>query len=202
MRHIILLMTCLIMLPVGAGAGELFRWVDENGKVHYGDAPPAKAAKVERKKFGGNVEQNEELSYEARRAQQNFPVVLYVGETCIEPCIHARALLKKRGVPFSEKMLRTKTEIDEFYKLSGSYDSPTLAVGKKYLKGFQDSAWNTELDVAGYPKTATYRQRIAPPPAEPQNPPPAEGQPANGQPAANDQTRAEGQAAPAATPAQ
>ena len=178
MRHLVLLLACLVALPVGAGAGELFRWVDENGKVHYGDAPPASGAKVERKKLGGNVEQNEEISYEARRAQQNFPVTLYVGESCAEPCIHARVLLRNRGIPFSEKMLKTKPEIDEFYKLSGSYDSPTLAVGKKYLKGFLESAWNIELDVAGYPKTATYRQRIAPLPKS------SEGQAAPAEPAA------------------
>lgn len=193
MKHAVLLLACLAAIPMNVDAGELFRWVDENGKVHYGDAPPASAAKVERKKIAGAVEQNEDISYEARRAQQNFPVTLYVGEGCVEPCIQGRALLRKRGVPFSEKMLKTKAEIEAFQKISGSSDSPTLAVGKTYLKGFMESSWNSELDVAGYPKTATYRQRAA----SPAKPPSPDTKPAEGAPVENQATPTE-QAAPVA----
>ena len=169
MKRIVLLLTVLAIMPVQAG--EVFRWVDKNGKVHYGDVPPA-AAQAERRKLGDSVEQGEDISFEARRAQQNFPVTLYVSDTCTEPCTQARNLLRKRGVPYSETMFKTKTEIDAFQKLSGSVDAPTLMVGKTYLGGFSESKWNRELDVAGYPKTATYRQRIAPPP----KPPATEGQ--------------------------
>lgn len=163
MKYIALLLVVVAVTWSSAQAGEIMRWVDENGKVHYGDAPPPKA-KVERKQFGGKVEQSEDIPYEAMRAQQNFPVILYVSEQCVEPCIRARLLLRNRGVPFSEKVLRTKTEIEEFQKVSGSADSPTLAVGKTYLGGFFEGRWNSELDLAGYPKTATYRQRTAPAP--------------------------------------
>ena len=163
MKRIVLLLACFAIMPLALHAGELFRWVDENGNVHYSDTLPADTTNVERKKLGRKVEQNEDISYEARRAQQNFPVTLYVGETCAEPCIYARVLLRKRGIPYSEKILKTKTEINEFHKLSGSFDSPTLAVGQTYLGGYSESRWNSELDIAGYPKTATYRQRIAPP---------------------------------------
>ncbi|HEY0664731.1 MAG TPA: glutaredoxin family protein [Gallionella sp.] len=163
MRHLFLLMVILGMNPVATGAGELFRWVDENGKVHYGDAPPA-SAHAERKKFGGKVEQGEEISFEASRAQQNFPVTLYVSDTCKEPCTQARDLLRKRGVPYSEKMLVSKSEIDEFQKQSGSSNAPTLKIGTTYLGGYSESKWNSELDIAGYPKAATYRQLNAPQP--------------------------------------
>jgi len=163
MKYMVLLLSSLMVLSLGAQAGELYQWVGEDGRVHYSDTPPADATKAVRKKLGRNVEANEDISYEARRAQQNFPVTLYVGESCVEPCALARALLRKRGIPYSEKLLKTKDEIDEFHKLSGSNDSPTLAVGKTYLGGFFESKWSSELDVAGYPKTATYRQQIAPP---------------------------------------
>jgi glutaredoxin len=163
-------MVFLAMSPLSAGAGELFRWVDENGKVHYGDAPPA-SANAERKKFGGNVEQNEDISFEASEAQKNFPITLYVSDTCKEPCTKARELLKNRGVPFSEKMLVTKSEIDEFQKLSGSSNAPTMKIGNSYLSGFSEPKWNSELDIAGYPKNATYRQLTAPP-AQPGTPKP------------------------------
>jgi glutaredoxin len=179
MKHIVLLLACLASMSVSVQAGELYRWVDSSGKVYYGDVLPAGAMQVEVKKFPKDTTSNEYLPYETLRAQQNFPVTLYVGDGCGEPCTHARGLLNKRGVPFSEKVLKTKSEIDAFQKLSGSTSAPTLQVGKTYLNGFLESAWNNELDIAGYPKTASYRQRIAQP--EPSNPeapetPPAEGQ--------------------------
>jgi glutaredoxin len=160
MKRMVLLFVCLAFMPAAIQAGELFRWTDREGKVHYSDTPPADGTTVERKKLSGDVSQNEDLPYETRRAQENFPVTLYVMDGCGAPCNQARSLLNKRGIPFSEKTLKTQAEVDEFHKLSGSNGVPTLEVGTNYLGGFLESKWNSELDVAGYPKTASYRQRL------------------------------------------
>ena len=167
MKHIFLLFASLAIMPLGVGAGEIFHWVDKDGKVHYSDILPADATEVERKKLSSQTTQNEDLPYETQRAQQNFPVTLYVAGGCGAPCDQARSMLNKRGVPFTEKTLKTQQEIDAFYKTSGSTGAPTLAVGNSYLSGFLEAKWNSELDVAGYPKTASYRQRVAPPPKTP-----------------------------------
>ncbi|MDX8385645.1 MAG: glutaredoxin family protein [Gallionella sp.] len=163
MRHIALLLACLLALLSVAGAGELFRWKDENGRVHYGDAPPNKIKNVERKHLTSSMETSAELPYVTQRAQQNFPVSLYVADSCIDTCKQARDLLKKRGVPYSEKSVNTKQELDALIAVSGKAGVPTLAVGKTYLVGFLESSWNRELNLAGYPETASYRQRVAPP---------------------------------------
>lgn len=193
MKRIILLMACLVIMPPVVQAGELFRWVDKAGKMNYGDVPPADATDAERIKLSSEPAQNADLPFETRRAQQNFPVTLYVGAGCGQVCDQARSLLSKRGVPFSEKLLRTKQDVEAFKLLSGIDGVvPVLAVGKSYVKGFLESQWNSELDIAGYPKTASYRQRIAPPVRpEPFTPPaPAEG------------SSSESQAAPAEPAAQ
>lgn len=157
MKRTVLLLCCLAAVPLGGQAGELYRWVDKQGKVHYGDIPPADAARVEPKKLSDSVTQSEYLPYETRHAQQNFPVTLYVAGNCIETCDLARSLLNKRGIPFSEKRLVTREDIDAFKALSGGDSTPTLAVGKTFLKGFLAEQWHSELDIAGYPKTAPYR---------------------------------------------
>lgn len=166
MKAIVWLLACLAIMPVQAG--ELYRWIDKAGKVNYGDVPPADVTDAERVKFSSEPARNEELPYETRRAQQNFPVTLYVAEGCGELCDQARSLLSKRGIPFSEKMLKTKQDVEALKQLSGIDNVfPVLAVGKSFLKGFVVLQWNNELDVAGYPATASYRQRIAPPPKSP-----------------------------------
>lgn len=163
MKRIISLPAFLAILSLSVQAGDLYRWVDSAGIVHYSDVPTADAEKIDSRKFSDEVTPSENLPYETRRAQQNFPVTLYVGAGCGETCDQARSLLSKRGIPFSEKLLRTKQDVETFRQLSG-IDSvvPVLAVGKYFLKGFLELQWNSELDIAGYPKTATYRQLIAP----------------------------------------
>jgi len=158
LKRIVLLFCCLLLMPTGIHAGELYRWVDKSGKVHYGDVPASEAEQIERKKFSSPATQDsEDLPYETRRAQQNFPVTLYTASNCIELCQKARDFLNKRGIPFTEKYLVTQEEINDFIKQSGSDQSPTLAVGKTFLKGFQAEQWNSELDIVGYPKVLLYR---------------------------------------------
>ncbi|MBY0576857.1 MAG: glutaredoxin family protein [Gallionellaceae bacterium] len=167
------LLVCLASMSWIAQAGELYRWVDASGKVHYGKAPPPGATRIEIKKFSDIPPPAEYLPYETRLAQQNFPVVLYVADGCGEPCDLARNLLIKRGIPFGEKLLRTKQEIDEFKSLSGLDSAPVLAVGKTFLNGFLAEQWHDELSIAGYPKNAPYVQPVAPGAAsqvEPTNP--------------------------------
>ena len=157
MKRIVLLLGCLTAMPLGAQAGDLYRWVDAQGKVHYGDTPPPEAAQLELLKSPAAPALGEDLPYETRRAQQNFPVTLYVAKNCAEYCDQARSLLNKRGIPFSEKVLETQEDMDTFRKLSGFDGVPALSVGKTFLKGFLAEQWHGELDIAGYPKTAPYR---------------------------------------------
>ena len=161
MNIIILLLACLSSISLNLQAAGLYRWVDSSGAVHYSDVPSPDAEKMDARKFSGTVTPSDDLPYETRRAQQNFPVTLYTGEGCGDMCDQARNLLKKRGVPFSEKLLRTPQDIEDFKQLSGiNGEGPVLGVGRNFLKGFLDSRWNSELDIAGYPKTAGYRQRL------------------------------------------
>ncbi len=51
MRFVLITSTALMLLSVGASAAEtqkLYRWVDHDGVVHYGDSIPAEYADIER----------------------------------------------------------------------------------------------------------------------------------------------------------
>ena len=153
MNKTLLFLLLLVMQP--ALAGNLYRWVDDAGKVHYGDTPANDARKVQEKKFDAPatpVSGDDALSFEMRRAKQRFPVTLYVADNCKEACQQARDFLKKRDIPFAEKDLKTKEDIAAFKKESGSNTVPTLSVGTNWLKGFLAQDWQDELDAAGYPK--------------------------------------------------
>jgi glutaredoxin len=166
MKGIFLLIGLLIMTNVQAG--ELYRWVDSNGKVHYGDMPQPGTEDLEELKLGKEPTPSESLPYETQRAMQNFPVTLYAFPGCGSACQLGRDLLTKRGIPFTEKSLTKQEDIDAFRKESGDSQLPALTIGKTWVRGFLAEEWNKELDIAGYPKSAlVYRPRPATPPAKP-----------------------------------
>ena len=143
----------IVLVGGNAQADGLYRWVDKSGKVHYGDAPAADAAKVEQKKFAAAPRADvDDLTYATRNAKKNFPVTLYIAENCGDPCKQAREFLNKRGIPFTENTVRTKEELGAFKQLSGGENVPTLAVGKTWFKNFQAEQWGGGLDTAGYPQ--------------------------------------------------
>jgi len=166
MKDIFLSICLSAMLSNYAHAETLYRWVDKDSKVHYGDKPAEDAIKAESKKFSAPAASDEDgLPYTVRKARQDFPVTLYVATNCGDFCIQARALLNMRGVPFVEKELRSKAEIDDFKTNTGGAKVPSLTIGRNFIEGFDARQWNGELDFAGYPKTAPYGSRQAQPAA-------------------------------------
>lgn len=149
------LVLLLLMGSTVATAGNLYRWVDSTGTVQYTDQPPPASAKnVQEKNFSGNVIENDALPYAARIAAKRYPVVLFV-TNCGANCDQARALLKKRGIPYTAKNPESKADAEELKKLVGVMEVPVLVVGKTHLKGFEADGWNDALDTAGYPKAAS-----------------------------------------------
>lgn len=151
-----------------AGAAELYKWQDAEGRVHYTDRSPPPAAKsIERKKAGGNFIESDTLPYETRQAAKKHPVTLYAFAECGAPCISAEALLDKRGVPYILKS--SEEDKAAVQRLTGDNMMPVLVVGNQSpLKGFNEEAWNNLLDLAGYPKSnplANLRQKKPPAPA-------------------------------------
>ena len=166
MKFLFLSICLLAVVFTHAQADSLFRWVDKDGKVHYGDKPAEDAIGAEQKKFGArSAAGDDDLPYSIRKAKQDFPVTLYVAPHCGEYCAQARSFLKQRGIPYVEKNLVMKEDVDAFKTKTGGNNVPALTVGKTLLTGFEAGLWNGELDIAGYPKTAPYGSRPVPPAA-------------------------------------
>lgn len=142
----------LLCLSLPLTAGELFRWVDETGRVHYSDQPPpAKVKKSERLGARGNVVETDKESFEMKRAREASPVALYV-TSCGSPCANARQFLSQRRIPFQAKNPEQSLEdAVELKKLVGGLEVPVLKVGGSHHKGFDAVAWEKLLQAAGYP---------------------------------------------------
>nr|WP_314543245.1 glutaredoxin family protein [uncultured Massilia sp.] len=149
-------------------AAQVYTWKDAQGVTHYGDAPPA-GEKARELRAGSQPAPSGALPYALARAVQDFPVVLYTSSRC-DACDQGRALLRDRGIPFSERTISTRADEDVLRRLSGRSEVPLLFVGREKIAGFQAAAWNEALTAAAYPPASLlppgYRQ--APPqPAAP-----------------------------------
>jgi len=162
-----ILAALLATLFASAASAQLYRWVDQNGKVHYTDTPPQPAAAraVEKRKPSGSVVDGV-APYAVQQAAKTFPVTLYSAATCETPCKDARDLLAKRGVPYSEVAISEQKQLDELKRISGGDEVPVLVVGKSVIKGFEAGSYNGALDTAGYPLNAPSTAARAPKPAE------------------------------------
>lgn len=176
------LLACALAVIPTVSAQTTYRWLDSSGRVHYSDQPPpADARKAMEKWLGGNVIGTSELGYEARKAAEAFPVTLYVPEPCSAACQDGRALLRARGVPYTERAVRSEADAEALARAFGSRDAmlPSLTVGPQKLRGLDADAWNRALDAARYPATVSPAARRTAERASPPAPPPAPEAPEN-----------------------
>ena len=159
-----------------------YRWVDANGKVHYGDSPPRDAKDVRAlgtRAAPAGSEAAASLPFEVRRAMERAPVVLYTAPDC-QPCAPAAALLRERGVPYAERTITSPDDLQEFRRISGALRLPHVTVGSQAQNGFNAEIWTSLLDAAGYPKGSMLPRSYQWPAPQPLVPPAkAEAKPAD-----------------------
>ena len=134
---------------------ELYKWVGKDGKISYSDTPPPEdAKKIEKKRLNDRVTEGDGLTFATKNAMKKFPVSMFATD-CGDPCDNGKALLAKRGVPYTLKNPeKNLADGKELKKLVGALEVPALQIGKdKGIKGFNEDAWNAALDAAGYPKS-------------------------------------------------
>ena len=150
LRALLLSAACLAAGPSFA----LYKVVGPDGKVTYTDRPPSaaegRASPINART--GASDSGSSLPAELRQAVSRYPVTLYTIATGCEPCAEARELLRKRGIPFSERQVITGEDSEAFQKLTGGRDAPVLAIGAQQLKGLDAQTWGGYLDAAGYPR--------------------------------------------------
>jgi hypothetical protein len=129
----------------------VYRWKDSKGRTVYSDRlPPGNESEFVDFK---NKAPSQTLPYATRKAAKDFPVTLYSSANCEQLCEDARVFLRKRKLPFSEYVVKTKADLEAFNQRFGAgAEIPVLTVGTKTLQGFEPGGWNAQLDAAGYPK--------------------------------------------------
>ncbi len=141
-----------------------FKWQNPDGTLGYGDRPPSHQVKMLKTPSGDVTPQaaaeadGSGLPYALKQATTRFPVVLYTGSSgsgdC-GPCKEGRDYLTKRGIPFSERLVKSAEDMKAFKaNVSSEGTVPAVTVGKEKTVGYEAGAWSNLLDAAGYPKSS------------------------------------------------
>lgn len=141
-----------LLLCMGSAGAQVFKWVDANGKTHFSDQPPPATAKPAQLKQSVGASSGVALPYALTTAVRNYPVTLFTSSPC-SACDQGRALLKLRGIPFSEKTVSTPADAEKLKEAGGEGGLPFLTVGSAKSTGFQAEAWTSMLNIALYPAT-------------------------------------------------
>ena len=160
------ILASLALAGTAAHAQQVYRIVGPDGKVTFSDRAPDTQLAPTTTRGGGAPAADAALPYELRQVATRYPVTLYTSNDC-QPCNSARNLLIGRGVPFSERTITTREDVEAFKRLSGGTSLPFGTIGAQQLQGFSDAEWTQYLDLAGYPKQsqlpANYRRPAATP---------------------------------------
>lgn len=164
-----LLLAAWFLGACGAAAAQtVYRSVGPDGRITFSDRPapsapaPDKAVVATGKREAETVR----LPYELQQLSQKFPVTLYTAQRC-SPCDSGRKMLSERGIPFTEKTVTTREDMDAFAKVSPDNSLPFLTIGGQKINGYSAQEWGQYLDNAGYPKQSALPLRYAQAPAQP-----------------------------------
>ena len=146
------------MVSFQAQAQQVYRIIGPDGKLVFSDRPPPVPTldtRVSEVNVSGGTGKPAPagVPFELRQVVLKYPVVLYTGDNCA-PCSAGRSLLTSRGVPFSEKTVKTEADMAALQSLSGEAVLPLLTIGGQRLKGFSSAEWTQFLNAADYPKSS------------------------------------------------
>jgi glutaredoxin len=172
MTRMRILVAVTLAVAAGAASAQLYRWTDEQGRVHVTDTPPPPNAKNVQKKAVPAPSASAPAPvepYSLTLLRKNFPVTLYSTPGC-DACDDARKLLNARGIPFDEISVISDQQIAELKQAANTNSVPAMIVGSTVQRGFEEGAYNKLLDAAGYPKAGVLPARNQAEPVAPGDP--------------------------------
>jgi glutaredoxin len=144
----------LLALPAIA-SGQVYRWTDEAGRVHYGDKPPAdrKAKAVEdRISSYAGAAQVTQVPAAPRKAgtpgQGSAQVVLYSAVWC-KYCRQAKAYFAQRGLRYEERDVEASPGARREYDQLGGRGVPVILVGRQRMDGYSQGRLESMLRAEG-----------------------------------------------------
>ena len=125
------------LVSSASALSEIYRWVDEQGKVHFSDKPsvtqPSESVKL-------RINTYESVTYATSDIDTGKKVVMYSTSWC-GFCKKARKYFKENGIKFTEYDIEKSAKGRQEYHRLGATGVPVILVGKRRMNGFSVSGF-------------------------------------------------------------
>ncbi|MDZ7737016.1 MAG: glutaredoxin family protein [Gammaproteobacteria bacterium] len=139
----------LLLSPVTLGDSQLYKYTDDNGRVHYTDRPPAdRQVETLDIEIQSNAGQARVTDYAALLsfAETGNNVTIYTTDWC-RVCKKAKRYMDSEDIQYTEHDIeKSRKARHEFDRLGGK-GVPVILVGKQKMHGF--SAQKLDSMIAG-----------------------------------------------------
>ncbi|MES9872823.1 MAG: DUF4124 domain-containing protein [Candidatus Sedimenticola sp. 6PFRAG7] len=127
----------LLMLIAGSAAAGIYKWVDENGKTHFGDKPPQQSGAEQME-----LQLNTFSGYQVRERDDGIAtggkVVIYSTTWC-GVCERAKDYFKANNIPYKEYDVEKSEKGKRDFKRMKGRGVPVILVGNKRMDGFSEA---------------------------------------------------------------
>lgn len=148
----VLNVACLVLMASythSAGADQLYKWVDSQGRVTYQSTPPPDGAADVVETTIGTVG-GEDSETPAEQVFETDPIKFYSKPECAT-CDLARTYFEEMEIPFEEVDIAEDEAIAaKMQKNFGHNNVPTIKVGNKSVTGYEQNTMAKILKDAGY----------------------------------------------------
>lgn len=148
--------TCLVSILLAAAVpavADMYKWVDETGKVHYTDSPPPgkKAQKLDLRinSIAGPPVVSAFKDRATGTSSQTGAKVKVYGATWCGYCKRAKAYLQARRTPFEDIDVERSAQGQSEYRALGGRGIPVILVGDQRMDGYRQEALEGMLKHAG-----------------------------------------------------
>lgn len=139
-RHPVCLCGMLLCLASAGGtAGDIHQWTDADGKIHFGDRPPADV-ETTLVTVKPNVYTSPSIETTAVALSEPDEVVMYSAEWC-GYCKKARRYFVANGIRFKEYDVEKSRKGQRDFKKLRAKGVPVILVGDQRMNGFSESAF-------------------------------------------------------------
>ncbi len=142
----------LLFFSMPASAGQVYKWVDEKGRVHVGDRPPssvdARPLKLRINTYkGGMPDRSAGQGRDVNKSQKK--VVIYTTKRC-GYCRKAKAWFRQNGIAYTERDIEASSRARKEFDKMGARGVPVILVGKQRLNGYNEASLRAALKKGGY----------------------------------------------------
>ncbi|MGB1110485.1 MAG: DUF4124 domain-containing protein [Gammaproteobacteria bacterium] len=128
------LITLVFVLAPAAIHAQIYKWTDEQGRVHFGDRPPADQATSEIK---ARISTYKAVSYEKSSINSGSLLKMYSAKWC-GICTKAKQYFRANTIPFKEMDIDESRLARLEYERLNARGVPVLLYGDKRMNGFNE----------------------------------------------------------------